>query len=489
MYNFYKNNIVDNRKLKFLLKFILFTIYFIFLFQIKTSRSSHLEGGEMTYTSVDSIRYVFTLTYYSNCSNLNLPDTNIITITNECGWSTYTPSIYLISSPTQLSVTCATDSSACDFGPYIGMQKYVYQSDTVNLWNRCTKWIISAITGERLNFINTLTPALSYNIGIYCMINNSTGAGNNSPTFISHPSLFYCVNQPLIIQSGVKDIDGDVIIYSLMQPRSGINMNDTLSYISGYSYTQPLNCIAPMVFDSLTGNLYGTPISNDLSIYAVLVSEYRNGLLIGQIERDATLLVDNCNNIYPDLTGFNGLPSEELTIQANQQNYFQIYSTDPNSADQTIIEYDSSIAGMSFFFSRGQRDTAFFSWMPSFADTAQNPHCFTLKVKDDNCPYIGVSAKRFCLNVSTIVSVDNTAENEFEIFPNPVSDRLKISNHKLSDLVVEIYDIEGRKIMVKNLPANESEIDLSQLENGLYLISIRSKDSDRMYRKKIIKSN
>ena len=67
------------------------------------------------------------------------------------------------------------------------------------------------------------------------MINNSTGAGNNSPTFISHPSLFYCVNQPLIIQSGVKDIDGDVITYSLMQPRSGINMNDTLSYISGYS--------------------------------------------------------------------------------------------------------------------------------------------------------------------------------------------------------------------------------------------------------------
>ena len=84
------------------------------------------------------------------------------------------------------------------------------------------------------------------------------------------------------------------------------------------------------------------------------MSEYRNGLLIGQIERDATLLVDNCNNIYPDLTGFNGLPSEELTIQANQQNYFQIYSTDPNSADQTMIEYDSSIAGMSFFFSRGQ---------------------------------------------------------------------------------------------------------------------------------------
>ena len=63
--------------------------------------------------------------------------------------------------------------------------------------------------------------------------------------------------------------------------------------------------------------------------------------------------------------------------------------------------------------------------------------------------HIGVSAKRFCLNVSTIVSIDNTAENEFEIFPNPVSDRLKISNQKLSDLVVEIYDIEGRKIMVK----------------------------------------
>ena len=114
MHHFYKNNIVAGGKLKLIFKVIFLTIYFTSFFQIKTSRSSHLEGGEMTYTSVDSIRYVFTLTYYSNCSNLNLPDTNIITITNECGWSTYTPSIYLISSPTQLSVTCATDSSACD---------------------------------------------------------------------------------------------------------------------------------------------------------------------------------------------------------------------------------------------------------------------------------------------------------------------------------------------------------------------------------------
>ncbi|MBK7430026.1 MAG: hypothetical protein IPI62_03570 [Bacteroidetes bacterium] len=47
-----------------------------------------------------------------------------------------------------------------------------------------------------------------------------------------------------------------------------------------------------MTFDPVTGVFRGIPAQTDVTIYAMAIKEYRNGVLIGQVERDMMLLQD-----------------------------------------------------------------------------------------------------------------------------------------------------------------------------------------------------
>lgn len=77
---------------------------------------------------------------------------------------------------------------------------------------------------------------------------------------------------------------------------------------------------------------------------------------------------------------------------------------------------------------------------------------------------------------------------EFQIYPNPTMDKFKAclppwqaQNSVLKDehTTIEIYDMNGRKLIEKNIPKgrNAVEIDVSMLNNGIYccLLSIKNK--------------
>ncbi|HRH67846.1 MAG TPA: PKD domain-containing protein, partial [Bacteroidia bacterium] len=142
-----------------------------------------------------------------------------------------------------------------------------------------------------------------------------------------------------------------------------------------------------------------TPTQTDVTVFAVLVNEYRNGVLIGQVERDIQLTVNNCNNFLPFLTGINGAPSFSRTICAGQPFSFYIASIDTNSTDTTTITWDQSIPGATFTVTGNKRDSAFFSWTPTSADISGTPTCFTATVSDDRCPYQGIQIFSYCFTV------------------------------------------------------------------------------------------
>jgi hypothetical protein len=61
---------------------------------------------------------------------------------------------------------------------------------------------------------------------------------------------------------------------------------------------------------------------------------------------------------------------------------------------------------------------------------------------------------------------------KFEIFPNPAAGKFKVqsSKFKVEEAKLEIYDLNGRKLLEKQIIAgtNNSEIDVSQLKSGVY---------------------
>jgi N-acetylneuraminic acid mutarotase len=79
-------------------------------------------------------------------------------------------------------------------------------------------------------------------------------------------------------------------------------------------------------------------------------------------------------------------------------------------------------------------------------------------------------------------------EAALKIYPNPVVNELKINGFNSQVVGVHIYNSAGRKVSeVKIAHSFDTSIDLSALENGIYLLSFRLEDGQVM-NKKIVKS-
>jgi len=93
---------------------------------------------------------------------------------------------------------------------------------------------------------------------------------------------------------------------------------------------------------------------------------------------------------------------------------------------------------------------------------------------------IDSGANRFALailtNSCTNSSFKNTHENKSTIYPNPTAGQL---NFSLNDILkIDVYDLQGRLIMQKK---GGNSIDLSNIDNGLYLIKLYSKDNHQTH--------
>lgn len=145
-----------------------------------------------------------------------------------------------------------------------------------------------------------------------------------------------------------------------------------------------------------------TPTALEVTVMAVLVEEYRNGVLIGSVERDIQVTVITCSNQVPALTGINGTSNFTQNVCAGNQVCFTINSIDADAAQNTYVTWDASIPGATFNIAAGNRETATFCWTPTAADANSSPHCFTATVHDDNCPIWGSQTYSYCVVVSDL---------------------------------------------------------------------------------------
>ena len=88
------------------------------------------------------------------------------------------------------------------------------------------------------------------------------------------------------------------------------------------------------------------------------------------------------------------------------------------------------------------------------------------------------------LYLDSSYSVVHTGINEMEnalsslfIYPNPANEVLHISfAPQSSPVTIQLFDLTGRNIKSINTSANNFEIDVSDLNNGIYFCMITGKD-------------
>jgi hypothetical protein len=84
-----------------------------------------------------------------------------------------------------------------------------------------------------------------------------------------------------------------------------------------------------------------------------------------------------------------------------------------------------------------------------------------------------------------VLSVNEIAELQSSIYPNPAEDVLNIElTENTNQLLVEIYDITGKKI--KNMDFSgvkqRISINVSDLNSGMYIVSLSANQAQRSFK-------
>jgi len=223
-------------------------------------------AGEITYRHITSLEYEITVTTYTDL--LDSSDSHEITVYFGDGTSEIFPRTLKIDLPDESSKNV-----------YVG--QHIYSAPGT--------FIVSIEEPCRTSGINNIPNSCNTFFHIESQITINAFLGyNDSPVFLNPPIGIAYIDSIFIYNPGVNDIDGDSISYKLI-PCSGE------SPILGYTYPSASNIFS---LDSMTGDLtWDSPISvGDYNI-AILIQEWRQGVLIGYVIRDMQIHVENASGI------------------------------------------------------------------------------------------------------------------------------------------------------------------------------------------------
>lgn len=91
------------------------------------------------------------------------------------------------------------------------------------------------------------------------------------------------------------------------------------------------------------------------------------------------------------------------------------------------------------------------------------------------------------VTLGNTVGIEEDEANNIKIYPNPATDIFTINSGSLQNIQVELFDISGRKLFQQKVIANQENIDVSSLANGVYICTIIS-NNKIVKREKVIVS-
>ena len=377
-------------------KNLLVALFGLLMLFSNRANASHAMGADLTYQCLGGNTYQITVSFYRDCIGIAAPASPFVTISSaSCGQSLGVTCYPRPGTGQEVTPACSSSVTTCNGGSFTGIQEWIYDG-IVTLPAQCTDWVFGYSLCCRNAAITTINAASSNTFYIYATLNNLAVQCNSSPTFSNKPVPFLCRGQQYCFNHGAFDSEGDSLVYSLITPKQTASTD--VVYHAPYDAYNPLNSSPATTFNPSTGDICLNPQALEVTVMAVLVQEYRNGVLIGSVERDLQLTVMNCANNIPSLSGINGTTDFDITICANSQTCFDIFSTDPDAGQHLTVTWNSGIPGATFTTGSGLHPTGTFCWTPTTADIGRS-FTFTVRVADDACPYNGSQIFSYTVNV------------------------------------------------------------------------------------------
>jgi hypothetical protein len=392
------------------LRWLWFTLFLISL--ASSGKASHGFGTDIIYTCINPCTTRVSLRMYNDCSA-------------SCYWGLWfrlkerTPGCVLppIVGPvvaaltTELTPICPSVASNCSMlGSQIkGLDEWTWSRDyDICAGSPCEFDILWTDCCRSPMLQNLVNPGSTGYAIVGTFISTGLGSCNNSPVFTDPPVSYFCSGQDQQFALGAYDPDGDSLAYTLMTCYA--DSVNTVNYAVGYSALQPMGPTWNLSLDSLTGilTMQALPGNNVTAAVAVRVDEYRNGLLIGSIQRDMQFIASACGaNVAPswpgntNVTGATAVVGNVIYRCSPGTICVDIPSADLNASQNLTMTWDQHLAGATFV------DATNIGIQNTILGTGANPPvgrlCFTppsnglytcrIKVQDDNCPYYGYADK------------------------------------------------------------------------------------------------
>jgi hypothetical protein len=206
---------------------------------------------------------------------------------------------------------------------------------------------------------------------------------------------------------------------------------------------------------SLTGDAY---IDNIMTSYSLSVVNFYNW----SFGNYAELVTDSAWNILALI--------DTLELAAG------VIMAEPNSLIGTagMIEYD--VAGTDRYYN------FYFQFNDCF-DGCDNYHEWSFRV-DSNCAveYLGFTdwgafgnePLPAPLNCNIFTRIEAAAGNDFELYPNPVSDKFTVQLAAGEKAFLKIYNVMGKTVLSQSINPSKSIVDFSEYSKGIYLVEITS---------------
>lgn len=278
--------------------------------------ATHYRAGELTYEQLSYLTYKVTVTTYTTDINVP-PDSDTLTVE----WGDGSQSTAFRNPPNgqTLGNNIKVNTYTAEH-TYLGPLPY---------------YIISVTDPNRINGIENINRGGSVNVAFYIedtlrIYNPSFVGGNDSPILLNPPIDFANVNDTFYHNPAAYDPNGDSLTFELVPP-----LQATSVQVPNYEYPDQINPGIDNNFtiDSRTGEIvWAVPKKRGVYNIAILVKEYREGLLMGTVLRDMQIIVEEQLNNPPQLNAIN-----DTCIVAGSFLSLNIQATDPDAGQRVYL--------------------------------------------------------------------------------------------------------------------------------------------------------
>lgn len=389
------------------LLFFLAIVLLGFINPLSSCAQGNVAAADIYYRCINDTTYKVFVAMYWDCQEPQIPLEVTVNVTSQsCGEQMYfnmegvPPDVITVP-------VCPNMLLSCYGGTVPGVKRLLF-SDTLILPAYCNDWNLRFCYNTRV-IADNIEPGEW--LCVEANIDNTIGC-NSSPSFSNPPVDYICASDSYCFVQGATEIDGDSLVYSLVDPL-GYN-SIPVPFDSIWTAQNPLPSTPNVFIDPETGLLCMNPDTQFTGVLALLIEEYRGGQLIGSIMRDMRFNILNCSNENPELSGINGSNVFFDTTCAGTEVCLSIFSYDADSGQALSMTWNEGITlgNASFAVSSDSLPVGNFCWTPEIEDTSAIPYCFDVMVRDGYCPYEGSRNQTYCIVVSgttadaTILPVD-----------------------------------------------------------------------------------